>query len=175
MRKQTGYQLFTKLEISMQYYSLKLNAESQDLCTIITPFGKYKYSRLPMGLKCSPAISQAAMKNILTGIEDADVYTDNVGAFSLTWEHHLDLLLTIYEDFVKMGSPLTHLSVNGRSKKSIGLVTGLNLENILADNISRLLCLPDFAQLVEAKKMVKPVLVSDKKDDEEDAYLMDHD
>ncbi len=63
--------------------------------TIITPFGKYKYLRLPMGLKCSPDIAQAAMENVLSDIEDADIYIDDVGAFSNDWEHHVNLLATI--------------------------------------------------------------------------------
>jgi len=57
-----------------------------------TPFGKYKYNRLPMGLKCSTDFVQEVMENILTDIEETDVYIDDVGIFSDTWEHHMTLL-----------------------------------------------------------------------------------
>ena len=48
-----------------------------------------------MGLKCSPDFAQETMENILHDVEDAEVYNDDIGALSNSWEHHLKLLHTI--------------------------------------------------------------------------------
>jgi hypothetical protein len=93
----------------MQYYTFELDKESQDLCTIITLFVKHKYLRLPMGLKCSPDITQAAMENLLSDIEDADIYMDDVGAFSGDWDHHVKLLATILQQLRENGFTINPL------------------------------------------------------------------
>ena len=76
----------------MQYYTFELDEEIQDLCTIVTPFVNIKYARLPMGLCCSPDISQEVMDNIFIDVEYSEVYIDDVGCFSNSWSRHLDLL-----------------------------------------------------------------------------------
>ena len=76
----------------MQYYTVKLDEESSNLCTMVTPFGKYRYRRLPMGLECSPDYAQEVTENIFRDLEDTDVYIDNVGAFRDNWKDQLALL-----------------------------------------------------------------------------------
>jgi hypothetical protein len=109
LRKHSGYMFFKKLDVSMQYYVFELDKESQDLCTIITPFGKYKYLTLLMGLKCSPDIAQAAMENVLSDIDDANIYIDDVGAFSNDWDHHVNLLATILRRLPENGFTINPL------------------------------------------------------------------
>ena len=76
----------------MQYYTLELDDESKDMCTIVTPFGKYKYNRLSMGLKCSPDFAKEVTENIFCNLEDTDIYIHDVGAFSTSWTSHIKLL-----------------------------------------------------------------------------------
>ncbi len=63
-----------------------------------------------MGLKCSPDIAQAAMENVLSGIKDADVYIDDVGAFSDDWDHHVNLIATFLRRLHENGFTINPLN-----------------------------------------------------------------
>ena len=48
-----------------------------------------------MGLKCSPDFTQETMENIIRDVKDAELYINDIGAFSNTWDHHINFLRII--------------------------------------------------------------------------------
>ena len=92
LKKRKGYKFFTKLDLSMFFYTFELDEASKNLCAIATPFGNYRYTRLPMGVKQSPDIAQAAIQQLFSEMDECDVYIDDVGIFSNNWDSHLQTL-----------------------------------------------------------------------------------
>ena len=95
LSRRSGYKFLSKLDISMQYYTFVLDDESKELCTIATPFGLYKYNRLPMGISQSPDIAQEVMENVLRDIDDIEVYIDDIAVFSSDFDQHLAVIRKI--------------------------------------------------------------------------------
>eukprot|EP00804_Cyclotella_cryptica_P003898 CCRYP_015755-RA/>CCRYP_015755-RA protein AED:0.38 eAED:0.40 QI:0/0/0/1/0/0/2/0/465 len=59
-----GFTYATALDLHMGYYTIRLDPDASEICTIIFPWGKYSYLRLPMGVACSPDIFQAKIDGI---------------------------------------------------------------------------------------------------------------
>lgn len=84
LQKLEGFKYATALDLNMGYYTIKLNPDAQNLCTIVLPWGKYKYKRLPMGVAGSPDIFQAKMSSLMAGLEFVRVYLDDCLVISTT-------------------------------------------------------------------------------------------
>jgi hypothetical protein len=54
-----GFTYATALDLNMGYYTIRLEPMAPKMCTIIFPWGKYSYLRLPMGFAGSADIFQA--------------------------------------------------------------------------------------------------------------------
>ncbi len=97
LSRRSGYKFLSKLDISMQYYTFVLDDASKDLTTIATPFGLFKYNRLPMGINQSPDIAQEAMERVLQDIKDIEIYIDDIAVFSNDFDSHMQVLRQVLE------------------------------------------------------------------------------
>ena len=77
----------------MVYYHIRLSEHYRNLCTIILPWEKYRYKRLPMGVSNSLNIFQDKMSEILRGFEFVRAYIDDLLIITKgDWSDHLGKL-----------------------------------------------------------------------------------
>ena len=72
-----GFTYATALDLNMGYYTIILDPDASRICTIIFPWGKYSYKRLPMGVSGSPDVFQSKMSELMLNLEFVRTYLDN--------------------------------------------------------------------------------------------------
>ena len=94
LQKLEGFMYATSLDLNMGYYHMVLTPFSSRLCTIVLPWGKYEYCRLPMGLCISPDVFQEKMSELMAGLEFARAYLDDLLIISTEagFDKHLEKL-----------------------------------------------------------------------------------
>jgi len=81
------------LDLNMGYYTIRLDPQAVEMFTIIFPWGKYSYLRLPMGYVGSADIFQAEMMDLMEALEYVRTYIDDLLVITRgTPEDHLEKL-----------------------------------------------------------------------------------
>ena len=70
--------VFTKLDVKEAFWHIKLDAQSRELTTMITPFGRYRWARLPFGLKVSSEVFQKRLKDALCDLQGVTCVADDI-------------------------------------------------------------------------------------------------
>ena len=78
LQKLEGFMWATSLDLNTGYYHILLTPNASRLCTVVLPWGKYEYLRLPMGLCNGPDIFQEKMSDLMAGLEFARAYLDDL-------------------------------------------------------------------------------------------------
>ena len=73
-----GTKVFSKLDAKAGFLQIKLDKQSSYLTTFNTPIGRYRWLRLPYGIKCSSEIYQRIMEQMIEGINGAFVIIDDI-------------------------------------------------------------------------------------------------
>ena len=102
--KLEGFQYATSLDLNMGYYHIELSPDSKRLCTIVLPWGKYEYQKLPMGLCNSPDIFQEKMSTLLGDLEYVRTYIDDLLITTKSdWQDHLRHLDIVFHRLREAG------------------------------------------------------------------------
>ena len=73
-----GANTFSILDTKSGFWQLKLDEESSRLCTFNTPIGRYRFTRLPFGVKCAQEIFQRTMDQMVEDLDGVEVIMDDV-------------------------------------------------------------------------------------------------
>ena len=73
-----GATVFSKLDASSGYWQIQVDEESSKLLTFNSPYGRYKFKRLPSGVLHASEVFQANVAEILEGIEGVQNAQDDI-------------------------------------------------------------------------------------------------
>jgi hypothetical protein len=91
-----GFTYATALDLNMGYYTIRLDPTASEMCTIIFPWGKYSYKRLPMGFGGSADVFQAQIMDLMASLKFVQAYMDDLLIITRqTLDKHLKKMETV--------------------------------------------------------------------------------
>lgn len=84
----SGANYFSVLDATKGYWAIRLDKPSSMLTTFNTPFGRYRYLRLPMGIRSSQDIFQRKVDEIFEGLQGVTSICDDILVFGRSRAEH---------------------------------------------------------------------------------------
>ena len=68
---------FTKLAVRSSFWHITLDSPSSYLTTFNTPFGRFRWRRMPFGIRSAPEVFQRRMHELIEGMPQVEVIADD--------------------------------------------------------------------------------------------------
>ena len=113
----------TSVDLSQGFFQVGISGDSQRYTAFNTPYGTFKFLRLPMGLRQSPNFFQLLMDKILKGLtfEKVLCYLDDLCIVSDTFENHLKDIHEVLQRLEQSGLKLGPSKCSFAQQKSVFL------------------------------------------------------
>ena len=83
-----GAKIFSTLDATSGFWQIPLDEESSFLTCFNTPFGRYRFQRLPFRIKSAPEVYQRVMEELFDDIEGCEVIADDIMVWGRDEEEH---------------------------------------------------------------------------------------
>ncbi len=108
-----GFTFATAMDLNMGYYTIRLDPDASRICTVIFPWGKYSYERLPMGIADFPDIFQSKMSELMEDLEYVQAYLEDLLCISRSsLEDHLKKLKEVIRCLCNAGLKVNAKKIN---------------------------------------------------------------
>lgn len=94
---------FSSLDANSGFWMIPLDEESSKLCIFNTPFGRYRFIRLPFGVNAAPEIFHAEMIRHFSHIPNVVIYIDDFLIYGVSKEEHDKYLKMVLEKAQEIG------------------------------------------------------------------------
>lgn len=87
------------IDLQSGFWQVPITEEDRDKTCFVTPFGTYRFTRMPFGLKNAPATFSRLMDRFRNGLNDRTVfaYMDDILVLSESFDSHMTDLKAIFE------------------------------------------------------------------------------
>ena len=89
--------IYSTFDMRSGYYHMVLSGESRPKPAFVSAYGKWEFKRCPFGLAQAPAYFQRLVNEVLSGLNFAFGYLDDILVLSPDMETHLKHLRTLFE------------------------------------------------------------------------------
>lgn len=115
--KMAGSTVFSTLDAASGFFQVPLAEDSQKLTTFMTPFGRFCFQRVPMGISLGPEVFQHKMKETLKGLDGCETIMDDTIVYGRTMQEHDRRLDAVLERIEKSGLKLNKSKCHLRQKE----------------------------------------------------------
>jgi hypothetical protein len=98
-----GSKVFSKMDLKTAFWQILLDETTTDLFCFATPFGRYKFLRMPYGIKTAQEVCHRMLCQVLEGLEFVKVNVDDILVHSKDTEQHIDHLEAVFKRIQSAG------------------------------------------------------------------------
>lgn len=106
--KMKGASVFSVIDASSGFWQIPLSERSSYLTTFSTPFGRFRFLRLPFGISSAPEYFHQTVSDGIDDLEGCDNYIDDIIVYADSIEEHNRRLAAVLERCREMNLKLNY-------------------------------------------------------------------